>query len=123
MRELRIAAVGGGMFFEEVIGQTLKDFEDGGFAGALTSIGMSHFAPAAADIRCVFTAIGTHSAKRGSADRIKEWFKADCPQSKLHAYYGDSVWETILAEQNPDILFVATPDHLHAEPILSALEH
>lgn len=122
MREIKIAVIGGGMFFEEIIGQTLKDFERGGFAGALSSIGMSHFAPQVADIRCTFAAIGTHSAKTGSARRIASWFKEDFPQSSIHVHYGEKVWEEILQTHNPDILFVATPDHLHTEPILAALQ-
>ncbi len=121
MRELKIAVVGGGMFFEEIIGQTLKDFERGGFAGALSSIGMSRFAPQVADIRCTFAAIGTHSAKTGSAGRIAQWFKDDFPQSTVQVHYGETAWEEILDTHHPDILFVATPDPLHVQPILAAL--
>ena len=122
MRELKIAVVGGGMFFDEIIGQALKDFERGGFAGALTSIGMSHFAPDVADIRCTFSAVGTHSAQSGTAGKIAQWFKEDFPKSTVQAHYGETVWEEMLDAHQPDILFVATPDHLHVEPILAALE-
>ncbi len=118
MRTLKIAVVGGGMFFQEIIGQTLKDFERGGFAGALTSIGMSHFAPQVADIQCRFTAIGTRS---GTAATIADWYKEDFPESGIQAHSGETVWDEILDEHEPDILFVATPDHLHVEPILAAL--
>ncbi len=122
MRELKIAVVGGGMFFEEIIGQSLKDFERGGFAGALNAIGMSHFAPQVADIRCTFAAIGTRSARTGSAERIANWFKEDFPQSSVRVHYGETVWDEILQKHEPDILFVATPDPLHTEPILAALK-
>jgi predicted dehydrogenase len=122
VRELKIAVVGGGMFFEEIIGQALKDFERGGFAGGLTSIGMSHFAPQVADIQCRFVAIGTHSPKTRSAERIVEWFTQEFGDSKVKAYYGEEVWVNILDECQPDILFVATPDHLHVDPIMAAIE-
>ncbi len=122
MSELKIAVVGGGMFFDDIIGQSLKDFERGGFAGALTSIGLSHFAPAVAGIQCRFTAIGTHSEHSGTAGRIAEDFRREFPDSGVQAYYGDTVWEEILDKQEPDILIVATPDHLHTAPILAALE-
>ncbi|MEW6235974.1 MAG: Gfo/Idh/MocA family oxidoreductase [Candidatus Omnitrophota bacterium] len=122
MRQLRIAVIGGGMFFKEIIGQTLKDFERGGFAGALTSIGMSHYAPLVADIQCRFIAIGTHSAVLGNVDGIVQWFKEDFPASALRAHYRENVWEEMLDVYQPDILFVATPDHLHYAPIIAALE-
>ncbi len=121
MRELTIAVVGGGMFFDEVIGASLKDFERGGLAGALTSIGMSHVAPDVADIRCRFTGIGTHNPASGTAERIVTWFKEDFPESTLRAHYSGTVWEEILSEHEPDVLVVATPDHLHTAPILAAL--
>ncbi len=37
-------------------------------------------------------------------------------------FYGKKVWEEILEKEKPDVLIVATPDHLHAPAILAALE-
>lgn len=122
-RKLNVAVIGGGMFFEDIIGQSLKDFARGGFAGALTSVAQSAWAPQVADIEIRTLAIGTHSAKRGTAGKLVDWWKTDMPaETAPKAWYGEKVWEPILEEHRPDILFVATPDHLHYEPILYALE-
>ena len=120
-RTLRIGVIGGGMFFDDIIGQSLRDFQRGGVAGALTSIGMSHFAPLTADIAVEFAAIGTRSRERGTADRISSSFLEEFPDAGTRAYYGDRVWEEMLAEEQLDVLFVASPDHVHVEPIMDAL--
>lgn len=122
-RALKVAVLGGGMFFDEIIGQSLKDFARGGLAGALTSIAQSVWAPKVADVSIQTLAIGTHSAKRGTAGKLVEWWmkdmgRADAPK----AFYGEKVWEQIIEECKPDVLVVATPDHLHHEPIAYALE-
>ncbi|MBX3438217.1 MAG: Gfo/Idh/MocA family oxidoreductase [Planctomycetaceae bacterium] len=119
---LKVAIVGGGMFFDDIIGQTFKDFMRGGIAGSLTSIGMSHLAGAVADVDIDVCAVGTRSEKSGTAGRITEWFAADFPDRTIEACYGEHVWKDMLARHRPDVLFVATPDHVHAEPILDALD-
>ena len=43
-RSISVAVIGGGMFFDDIIGQSFKDLMRGGIAGTLTSIGMSHLA-------------------------------------------------------------------------------
>lgn len=121
-RSIKVAIIGGGMFFDDIIGQSFKDFMRGGMAGALTSIGMSHLASAVADIDIEVRAVGTRSEKSGTAGRIVDWFAEDFPDSKIDACYGDAVWQDILAQHKPDVLFVATPDHVHTQPILDALE-
>ncbi|MCC6579472.1 MAG: Gfo/Idh/MocA family oxidoreductase [Phycisphaeraceae bacterium] len=119
---LRVAVIGGGMFFEDVIGQSLKDFMRGGIAPGLSSIGMSHLAPAVAQVRIELVAIGTHSPATGTADKLLEWFRQDIPDLSAKAMYGETVWRDILSQLKPDVLIVATPDHLHTEPILDALD-
>lgn len=121
-RTINVAIIGGGMFFDDIIGQTFKDFMRGGIAGALTSIGMSHMAADVADVEIRVCAVGTRSEKSGTAGRIVQWFSEDFPDGKIDACYGDAVWKDILATHKPDVLFVATPDHVHAEPILDALD-
>jgi len=121
-RSLKVAVIGGGMFFDDIIGQSLKDFMRGGIAGALTSIGMSHLASTVADVGIDVCAVGTRSEKNGTAGRIVEWFAEDFPDRKIEACYGDSVWKDILNTHQPDVLLVATPDHVHVEPILDALD-
>ncbi|MCP4814008.1 MAG: Gfo/Idh/MocA family oxidoreductase, partial [Planctomycetaceae bacterium] len=120
-RSLNVAIVGGGMFFDEIIGQSFKDFMRGGLSGALTSIGMSHWAPSLADVEIRVSAVGTRSEKSGTAGRIVDWFAEEFPDVKIDACYGDAVWKDILATHQPDVLVVATPDHVHAQPILDDL--
>lgn len=121
-RLLNVAIIGGGMFFDDIIGQSFKDFMHGGVAGALTSIGMSHLASAVANVEINVCAVGTRSESSGTAGRIVDWFAEEFPDRKIDACYGDAVWQDILNTHKPDVLFVATPDHVHAQPILDALD-
>ncbi|MBT4863899.1 MAG: Gfo/Idh/MocA family oxidoreductase [Planctomycetaceae bacterium] len=121
-RTINVAIIGGGMFFDDIIGQSFKDFMRGGIAGALTSIGMSHLASAVADVEIRVCAVGTRSEKSGTAGKIVEWFAEEFPDHKIDACYGDAVWQDMLATHKPDVLFVATPDHVHTQPILDALD-
>ncbi|MDG2128663.1 MAG: Gfo/Idh/MocA family oxidoreductase [Fuerstiella sp.] len=120
-RSLKVAIIGGGMFFDEIIGQSFKDFMRGGISGSLTSIGMSHLAPVVSGVEIEVCAVGTRSEKSGTAGRIVDWFSQEFPEQRIEACYGEAVWQDILTRHQPDVLFVATPDHVHAEPILAAL--
>lgn len=110
------------MFFDDIIGPSFKDLMRGGIAPALTSIGMSHLAPDVADIKINVVAVGTHSAKRGTAGKITDSFMQDFPGNHITAHYGESAWQDIMAAHEVDVMFIATPDHLHAQPILDALD-
>lgn len=121
-RTLKVGIIGGGMFFDDIIGQSFKDFMRGGIAGALTSIGMSHLAPAVADVQIDLCAVGTRSEKSGTAGKIVQWFHEDFPDHTIEACYGDTVWRDMIARHQIDVLFVATPDHVHTAPILDALD-
>lgn len=121
--KLRVAVVGGGMFFEEVVGHTIMDFERYGLAPYLGSIGLGRYARAVADLRIEFCAIGTHSERRGTAGKIAEWYREGVPDSCIKPYYGETVWEDIITTQQPDVLVVVTPDDLHYPPIMCALQH
>ena len=120
-RTLKVAIIGGGMFFDDIIGQSFKDFMRGGIAGALNSIGMSHLAPDVADVKIDVCAIGTRSESSGTAGRIVEWFVEDFPDCGMQPCYGAAVWKDIIADLRPDVLFVATPDNVHTQPILDAI--
>lgn len=121
-RVLKVAIIGGGMFFDDIIGQSFKDFIRGGIAGSLTSIGMSHLAADVADVKVDVCAVGTRSESSGTAGRIVKWFAEDFPGHSMEACYGDAVWQDILERHQPDVLFVATPDNVHTQPILDAIE-
>lgn len=120
-RRLRVAVVGGGMFFEEVIGSTLMDFERYGIAPYLGDIGQGRLARDLADVRVEFVAIGTRSASKGTAGAICDWYREGVADASVQPFYGDAVWEEIIAATAPDVLVVATPDDLHTAPILHAL--
>ena len=120
-RTLRLGVIGGGMFFDDIIGPALHDFQRGGFAGALGSLGLSHYAPRVADVRLDFVAIGTRSPARGTADVIRQAFLDEFPDATLTSYYGETVWREMIAKEHLDVLVVASPDHLHTQPILEAL--
>ncbi len=119
---IRVAVVGGGMFFDEIIGPTLIDFCVGGIAGALSSIAMSRYAPGVASIAIEFCAIGTRSESTGTAGQIRERVSRILGEQAPKVFYGKKVWEGILEKEKPDVLIVATPDHLHTPAILAALE-
>jgi predicted dehydrogenase len=121
-KTLNVAIIGGGMFFDDIIGQSFLDFMRGGIAGGLSSIGMSHLAPAVANVGVNVVAVGTNSPKSGTAGKISDWFAKQFPGANVKPWYGPTVWKDILAAHKPDVLFVATPDHLHAQPILDALD-
>jgi len=121
--KLRLAVIGGGMFFEEVVGQTVLDFERYGLAPYLGSIGLGRYARPLADLQVEFCAIGTHSAKRGTAGKIADWYREGVPDAAIKAHYGETVWEDIIEAESPDLLIVVTPDDLHYAPIMYALEH
>jgi len=110
------------MFFEEVIGQTLMDFERYGLAPYLGSIGQGRYARDLADVQIRLVAVGTHSRQRGTAGKIADWYRTGVPDAELTPYYGETVWEQIIAQARPDVLVVATPDDLHYAPIMHALD-
>ncbi len=118
---LRIGVVGGGMFFDDIIGPALADFQRGGLAGALGSIGLSHLAPQVAPIGVAFAAIGTRSPAGGTADRIRRRFLAEFPGRAPVARYGETVWREMLAEDRLDVMLVAGPDDLHYQVIMDSL--
>ena len=90
---INVAVLGGGMFFNDIIGQTMKDFVCGGIAGALSSVGMSHWAPKVADIQIQLVAIGTHSEKSHTAHKICEWWNNDMPPDTCpKPYYGENTY-------------------------------
>ena len=121
-RRLRMAVIGGGMFFDDIIGLACKDMMRGGIAPSLTSVGMSHLARDVADIEIELVSVGTHRAESGTAGKIADSFAEDFPDRPVKPRYGATVWRDILREDRPDVLLVATPDHVHTEPIIEALE-
>ena len=103
---IRVAVIGGGMFFAEIIGPTLRDLERFGLAPYLGSLGQGRHARDLAPVPLELVAVGTHSPARGTAGRIVDWYREAVPGSVARAYYGETVWEEILAEAAPGDRFV-----------------
>jgi hypothetical protein len=59
----------------------------------------------------------------GPPATICDWYRQGVPDTRIRPFYGERVWEEIIAEAQPDVLMVATPDDLHYPPIIGALSH
>lgn len=119
-RTLRLALVGGGMFGRDVVLRCLADVERCGITPYLGTAGLDHHARELADTAYEVVAVGTRT--RPSAESLAAQYARWVPESTVTAYSGDEPWSAILDRHKPDVLFVATPDHLHTAPILAAIE-
>ena len=117
-RTLKIGLVGAGMFGGDVHLRTYCQLQRNGLLPWLGRLGLDDMARPLGDIAIDFVALATHTA--GSCARKREEY------GKLGmdfaTYHGETPWRDLLdAHPDLDILAVATPDHLHAAPILAAL--
>ncbi|MCK5861599.1 MAG: Gfo/Idh/MocA family oxidoreductase [Candidatus Hydrogenedentes bacterium] len=116
---LKIALVGAGMFGGDVHLRSYCQFEQSGLLPWLGRLGLDPMARKLGDIAIEFVALGTRTEETGI--RRKEEFRK-CGMD-FRTYYGETPWVDILRDfPDLDILAVATPDHLHTQPILAALE-
>ncbi len=146
-RTIKIALVGAGMFGGDVHLRAYADLQRFGIAGQLARVGLDQFNRELAPVKFDLVAVATRSQK--SADRSAAHFKQlisegratrvpDSPKPEKsgtrvarpseegvagpRAYFGDQPWHDILRDfPDLDVLAVATPDHLHTQPILAAL--
>ncbi len=117
---IQIALVGAGMFGGDVHARAYADLQRFGIAGQLARVGLDMWNRDFADIRFDLVAVATRSA--ASAKKAAANFK-ELTGSEPRAYHGDEPWNDILRDfPDLDVLAVATPDHLHTQPILAALE-
>jgi predicted dehydrogenase len=118
-RTLKIALAGAGMFGGDVHLRAYADLQRFGIAGQLARVGLDKWTRDLAPVKFELVAVATRSET--SARRAQESFKAWTGQVP-RAYSGDTPWEDILRDfPDLDVLAVATPDHLHTQPILAAL--
>ncbi len=118
-RTLRIALVGAGMFGGDVHLRTYAAVQRSGIAPHLARIGLDSFARELASIEFQLAAIATRSEE--SARRACSQFAA-ATGCEPKAYAGETPWVNLLRDSGSlDVLAVATPDHLHTEPILAGL--
>jgi predicted dehydrogenase len=116
---IRIGLIGAGMFGGDVHARTYGDLQRSGISSQLARLGLDAWARELAPIRFELVAIATRT--EDSAKRACENFKA-MTGCEPKAYWGEKPWVELLHD-SPDleVLAVATPDHLHTEPILAGL--
>ena len=116
---IKIALVGAGMFGGDVHARAYADLQRFGIAGQLARVGLDKFSRELAPVKFDLVAVATRSEK--SAQKAAAAFK-DITGHEPKAFYGDEPWNDILAAfPDLDVMAVATPDHLHTQPILAAL--
>jgi len=120
MRKIKIALVGAGMFGGDVHLRTYADLQRSGIAPWLGRLAMDDYARGCADIEFELVAVATRS--EASALRAQKTYQ-ELTGSALKPYHGETPWLDILADfEDLDLLAIATPDNLHAPPMLAALE-
>ncbi len=118
-RRIKIALVGAGMFGGDVHARAYADLQRFGIAGQLARVGLDAHARALAPVKFDLVAVATRSEK--SALKAAAAFK-ELTGHEPRAFHGDEPWADILREiPDLDVMAVATPDHLHTQPILAAL--
>ncbi|GMV97103.1 MAG: hypothetical protein AMXMBFR83_14620 [Phycisphaerae bacterium] len=117
---IKLALVGGGMFGRDVVLRCLADVQRCGIAPYLGTAGLDHRARELAATPYELVAIGTRTEL--SARRLCDEYARWVPGARPAPHHGEEPWRAILERHRPDVLLVATPDHLHTAPILSAIE-
>jgi predicted dehydrogenase len=116
---IKIALIGAGMFGGDVHARTYADLQRNGISPQLARVGLDHWARELAPLKFQLVAIGTRTEP--SARRAAQNF-ADWTGHQPRTYSGEKPWIEILRDfPDLDVMAVATPDHLHTEVILAAL--
>lgn len=116
---IKIALVGTGMFGGDVHARTYADLQRAGLSPQLGRVGLDGWARDFAPIRFELVAVAAHTEK--SARRARRNFKHWTGHAPK-AFAGGKPWRDILREfPSLDVMAVATPDPLHGEVILAAL--
>src|SRR5579883_987059 len=119
-KRFRIGLVGAGMFGGDVHLRAYADVQRSGIGPYLGRLGWDRYCRPLAEVEFELAAVATRS--EASAQRAAAAFEAltgHLPQ----AFHGTTPWRDLLAAvPDLDLLAVATPDHLHTEPVLAALE-
>jgi predicted dehydrogenase len=118
-RTIKIALAGAGMFGGDVHLRAYADLQRCGIAGQLARLGLDQHARDFADVQFELVAVATRS--EASAKKSAELF-ARATRQAPRCFHGETPWRDILrAFPDLDVMAVATPDHLHTQPILDAL--
>ena len=119
-KDLKVALIGGGMFGGDVVLRSIEDFERCGIAPYLGRIGLDERARELAEVSLELVAIGTRTAQ--TAEALCAAYSERVPKAAPVPFHGETPWVDIFEKYEVDILYVATPDHLHYAPTLHALE-
>lgn len=118
-QRLKIALIGAGMFGGDVHLRAYSQIQRNGLAPWLGRLGLDNLARPLGGVGLEVVALGTNTAASGERKRAE--YAAD--GMDFRTYHGETPWLDILRDfPDLDALAVATPDHLHAAPILAALE-
>lgn len=119
-RQLKIALIGAGMFGGDVHLRTYCQLQQNGLLPWLGRLGLDNLARTLGDIHVNVVALGTNTRASGEKKHAEY-----APHGMdFRTYHGETPWLEILRDfPDLDVLAVATPDHLHAAPILAALDH
>lgn len=118
---VKIALVGAGMFGGDVHMRAYADLQQFGIAPQLARVGLDKWTRDLAPIQFELVAVATRS--EASAVRAQKTFK-DWTGNAPKTYFGTAPWNDILRDfKDLDVMAVATPDNLHTEVILAALEN
>ncbi len=118
-RTIKIALVGAGMFGGDVHLRAYADLQRFGIAGQLARLGLDQHARDFADVKFNLVAVATRS--EASAKRSADFFSRITHHAS-RTFSGETPWRDILREiPDLDVMAVATPDHLHTQPMLDSL--
>ena len=116
---IKIALVGAGMFGGDVHARAYADLQRFGIAGQLARVGLDKYSRELAGVKFDLVAVATRS--EASAKKAAASFKM-LTGHEPRPYWGDAPWQDILRDiPDLDVMAVATPDHLHTQPILDAI--
>ena len=118
-RTIKIALAGAGMFGGDVHLRAYADLQRFGIAGQLARLGLDQHAREFADVKFELVAIATRSD--ASAKKAADFFSRITHHAP-RCFHGATPWRDILRDfPDLDVMAVATPDHLHTQPILDSL--
>lgn len=119
-QKIQIALVGAGMFGGDVHARAYADLQRFGIAGQMARVGLDRWTRDLSGVQFDLVAVATRS--EASAHKAAVAFK-DLTGHEPKPYHGAAPWTDVLRDfPDLDVLAVATPDHLHTQPILAALE-
>ena len=119
-KTIKLALVGTGMFGGDVHARAYADLQRAGISPQLGRVGLDCWARDMAPIKFELVAVAARSEK--SVRRAQEDFKT-WTGHQPRSFFGEKPWADILRSfPDLDVMAVATPDNLHSEVILAALD-